>query len=145
MVLPAVAFPGQRPQDLQGLNALFAKPAAVQRHGAGCEIRIRQEGLHDTDGAHRQRGINTYGRLGWRNRGKMTTAISRLSAEMKTVLRMPDYAKSLEESDKVTSRYHIVGYHGGAWIFNVESNDELEILVGTGTRLQFLALLTSIP
>ncbi len=40
--------------------------------------------------------------------------ISRLSAEMmKTVLRMPDYAKPLEESGKVIGRYHIVGYHGG--------------------------------
>jgi hypothetical protein len=66
--------------------------------------------------------------------------ISRLSAEMmKTVLRMPDYAKPLEESGKVIGRYHIVGYHGGAWIFNVESNDELEMLLA-GTRLQFLAL-----
>jgi hypothetical protein len=66
--------------------------------------------------------------------------ISRLSAEMmKTVLRTPDYAKPLEESGKVIGRYHIVGYHGGAWIFNVESNDELEMLLA-GTRLQFLAL-----
>lgn len=40
--------------------------------------------------------------------------ISRLSTEMmKTVLRMPDYAKPLEESGKVVNRYHIVGYHGG--------------------------------
>jgi hypothetical protein len=73
MVLPAVAFPGQRPQDLQRLDALLAKPTAVQRHGAGCEVRIRQEGLHDTDGAQRQPGVNpptagsvgeTVGRLG---------------------------------------------------------------------------------
>ncbi len=56
--------------------------------------------------------------------------ISRLSAEMmKTVLRMPDYAKPLEESGKVVGRYHIVGYHGGAWIFHVASNDELEMLL----------------
>jgi muconolactone delta-isomerase len=56
--------------------------------------------------------------------------ISVLSAEMmRTVLRMPDVAKPLEESGKVIGRYHIVGYHGGAWIFNVASNDELEILL----------------
>ncbi|MEN3316368.1 MAG: hypothetical protein V7605_2602 [Acidimicrobiaceae bacterium] len=56
--------------------------------------------------------------------------ISRLSTEMmKTVLRMPDYAKPLEESGKVVGRYHIVGYHGGAWIFDVGSNDELEMLL----------------
>jgi muconolactone delta-isomerase len=58
--------------------------------------------------------------------------ISVLSAEMmRTVLRMPDVAKPLEESGKVIGRYHIVGYHGGAWIFNVASNDELEILLAT--------------
>jgi len=56
--------------------------------------------------------------------------ISRLSTEMmKTVLRMPDFAKPLEESGKVIGRYHIVGYHGGAWIFDVASNDELEMLL----------------
>ncbi len=56
--------------------------------------------------------------------------ISRLSSEMmKTVLRMPDYAKPLEDSGKVVGRYHIVGYHGGAWIFDVGSNDELEMLL----------------
>ncbi len=56
--------------------------------------------------------------------------ISMLSAEMmKAVLRMPELAKPLEESGKVLGRYHIVGYHGGAWIFDVESNDELEMLL----------------
>ncbi|MDQ6784228.1 MAG: hypothetical protein M3063_12480 [Actinomycetota bacterium] len=56
--------------------------------------------------------------------------ISRVSMEMaKTVLRMPDVAKPLEESGKVIGRYHIVGYHGGAWIFDVESNEELEMLL----------------
>jgi muconolactone delta-isomerase len=56
--------------------------------------------------------------------------ISRLSSEMmKTVLRMPEVAKPLEESGKVIGRYHIVGYHGGAWIFDVESNEELEMLL----------------
>lgn len=56
--------------------------------------------------------------------------ISRLSGEMmKSVLRMPDYAKPLEESGKVIGRYHVVGSHGGAWIYNVESNDELEMLL----------------
>jgi muconolactone delta-isomerase len=64
--------------------------------------------------------------------------ISRLSAEMmKTVLRMPDYAKPLEDSGKVIGRYHIVGYHGGAWIFNVESNDELEMLLAQSPVYNF--------
>lgn len=58
--------------------------------------------------------------------------ISSLSGEMmRTVLRMPDVARPLEESGKVIGRYHIVGYHGGAWIFNVESNEELEMLLAS--------------
>jgi len=40
-----------------------------------------------------------------------------------------DYAKKLREQDKLERYYHIVGKHGGAWIFNVESNEELEILL----------------
>src|SRR5947209_3688217 len=56
--------------------------------------------------------------------------ISRLSGEMmKSVLRMRDYALPLEEQGKVIGRYHIVGSHGGAWIYNVTSNDELEMLL----------------
>lgn len=79
--------------------------------------------------------------------------ISRLSADMmKTVLRMPDYAKPLEERGKVVGRYHIVGYHGGAWIFDVESNDELEMLLAQAPVYNFshfevypLADMTSLP
>lgn len=56
--------------------------------------------------------------------------ISRLSGEvLKAVLAMPDYAKPLEEQGKVVGRYHIVGGHGGAWIYAVDSNDELEMLL----------------
>jgi muconolactone D-isomerase len=79
--------------------------------------------------------------------------ISRLSAEMmKTVLRMPDYAKPLEENGKVIGRYHIVGYHGGAWIFDVKSNDELEMLLARAPVYNFshfevypLADMSSLP
>ena len=56
--------------------------------------------------------------------------ITRLSGElMKSVLRMRDYAQPLEQQGKVIGRYHIVGSHGGAWIYNVSSNDELEMLL----------------
>lgn len=79
--------------------------------------------------------------------------ISRLSTEMmKTVLRMPEYARPLEESGKVIGRYHIVGSHGGAWIFNVESNDELEMLLAQSPVYNFshfevmpLADMSSLP
>lgn len=56
--------------------------------------------------------------------------LSRLSAEMaRAVLRMPEYAEPLEEQGKVIGRYHVVGGHGGAWIYDVASNEELEILL----------------
>jgi muconolactone delta-isomerase len=79
--------------------------------------------------------------------------ISRLSSEMmKSVLRMRDYALPLEESGKVIGRYHIVGSHGGAWIYNVTSNDELEMLLAQSPVYNFahfkvypLADMTSLP
>jgi muconolactone delta-isomerase len=40
-----------------------------------------------------------------------------------------DYAKKLREQGKLEHYYHVVGKHGGAWIFDVESNEELEILL----------------
>lgn len=56
--------------------------------------------------------------------------LSRLSGEvLHAVMRMPDHAKPLEEQGKIESRYHVVGAHGGAWIYNVESNEELEMLL----------------
>jgi muconolactone delta-isomerase len=79
--------------------------------------------------------------------------ISRLTADMmKSVLTMPDYAKPLEDQGKVIGRYHIVGSHGGAWIYNVESNDELEMLLAKSPVYNFahfkvfpLADMTSLP
>ena len=64
--------------------------------------------------------------------------INRLSGElMKSVLRMRDYAQPLEDSGKVIGRYHIVGSHGGAWIYNVSSNDELEMLLAQSPVYNF--------
>lgn len=79
--------------------------------------------------------------------------ISRLSSEMmKSVLHMPEYALPLEEQGKVIGRYHIVGSHGGAWIYNVESNDELEMLLAKSPVYNFatfdvlpLADMSSLP
>lgn len=45
------------------------------------------------------------------------------------VARMPSYAEPLERSGKVAARYHIVGAHGGAWLYDVDSNEELERLI----------------
>jgi muconolactone delta-isomerase len=79
--------------------------------------------------------------------------ISRLSAEMaRSVVKMSDYAKPLEERGKVIGRYHIVGSHGGAWIYDVDSNDELETLLAQSPVYNFahyevlpLADMTSLP
>lgn len=45
------------------------------------------------------------------------------------VLRQQDYAARLLASGKLQARYHLVGGHGGAWIYNVESNEELDHLL----------------
>jgi muconolactone delta-isomerase len=56
--------------------------------------------------------------------------LSLVSAETaRAVGRMPDYGTRLEEQGKVLVRYHLVGAHGGAWIYNVDSNEELERLL----------------
>lgn len=79
--------------------------------------------------------------------------LSRVSGEMmKAVLTMPDHAKPLEERGKVVGRYHMVGKHGGAWIYDVESNDELEMLLAQSPVYNFshydvfpLADMSSLP
>ncbi|MEP6648964.1 MAG: muconolactone Delta-isomerase family protein [Lapillicoccus sp.] len=56
--------------------------------------------------------------------------LSLVSAETaRAVGRMPDYGARLEEQGKVLARYHLVGAHGGAWIYEVDSNEELERLL----------------
>ncbi|MDX1676011.1 MAG: muconolactone Delta-isomerase family protein, partial [Longimicrobiales bacterium] len=51
------------------------------------------------------------------------------SATVKAVMSMPDYADRIREQGKLVERYHIVGRHGGAWIYDVDSNEELERLL----------------
>ncbi|BDG10301.1 muconolactone Delta-isomerase family protein [Anaeromyxobacter paludicola] len=56
--------------------------------------------------------------------------VPRLSpALVQAVLRMPDYAKGILAQGKLDKRYHVVGKHGGAWIYDVDSNEELERLL----------------
>ena len=55
---------------------------------------------------------------------------ARLSpATVAAVLEQPKYGKKLEAEGKLECRYHVVGSHGGAWIYNVESNEELDRLL----------------
>ncbi len=54
--------------------------------------------------------------------------LNRLGPEViRAVTRMPEYAKKLR--DKLECRYHVIGSHGGAWIYKVDSNEELDRLL----------------
>lgn len=56
--------------------------------------------------------------------------LSLLSKEMaRAVENMAAYGRSLEQAGKVLARYHIVGAHGGAWIYQVTSHEEFERLL----------------
>ena len=53
------------------------------------------------------------------------------------VARMPDYAAGLKQQGKLVARYHIVGRHGGAWIYDAASHEELERLLATAPVYNF--------
>lgn len=56
--------------------------------------------------------------------------LSRLSPETtRAVLRQQDYGARLTAEGKVQARYHLIGSHGGAWIYDVDSNEELDLLL----------------
>lgn len=58
--------------------------------------------------------------------------VARLTTEVaRAVMRVPEYAKKAADQGKLEKRYHIVGKHGGAWIFDVSSHEELERLLAT--------------
>lgn len=64
--------------------------------------------------------------------------IALLNAEvLKSVMKMTDYAQPLEQQGKVTARYHIPGSHGGAWIYDVSSNEELDMLLARSPVFNF--------
>ncbi len=51
------------------------------------------------------------------------------SDTVQAVTRMPQYAAAIKQQGKLLDRFHIVGRHGGAWIYDVASNEELEHLL----------------
>jgi muconolactone delta-isomerase len=53
------------------------------------------------------------------------------------IARVPGYAASLERAGKIVSRYHIVGAHGGVWIMDADSHEELERLLGGSPAYNF--------
>lgn len=64
--------------------------------------------------------------------------LSLLSREMAQALgRMADYGAELESSGKVLARYHVVGAHGGAWIYEVDSHEEFERLLARSPVFNF--------
>jgi muconolactone delta-isomerase len=48
---------------------------------------------------------------------------------VQAVMRMPEYAKKVKADKKLLERYHMVGKHGGAWIYDVATNEEMERLL----------------
>jgi len=56
---------------------------------------------------------------------------------IKAVMEQPKYGKKLEADGKLECRYHIVGGHGGAWIYNVKSNEELDLLLAASPVYNF--------
>ena len=63
---------------------------------------------------------------------------SRLGSEsVQAILAMPEYAGKLTEQGKLEKRYHIVGSHGGAWIYDVADNDELDRLLAISPVYNF--------
>ncbi|MGH7424946.1 MAG: muconolactone Delta-isomerase family protein [Candidatus Methylomirabilales bacterium] len=61
-----------------------------------------------------------------------------LSSQMaNAVARLPAYGDALLSQGKVLAKYHVVGGHGGAWIYDVESNEELELLLAKAPVFNF--------
>jgi muconolactone delta-isomerase len=64
--------------------------------------------------------------------------LSLLSREMaQAVARMAAYGARLEDEGKVLARYHVVGAHGGAWIYQVDSHEEFERLLARAPIFNF--------
>jgi muconolactone delta-isomerase len=58
--------------------------------------------------------------------------VSRLTPDViKAVMEQSNYGKRLEQQGKLECRYHVVGRHGGAWIYKVDSNEELDRLLAS--------------
>jgi muconolactone delta-isomerase len=58
-------------------------------------------------------------------------------AMVRAIARMPEYGARLEQEGKVQMRYHIVGAHGGAWIYDVDSHEEFERLLAVAPVFNF--------
>lgn len=65
--------------------------------------------------------------------------LSLLSREMaQAVARMGEYGAALEREGQLLSRYHVVGAHGGAWIYQVDSHEQFEQLLARSPIFNFV-------
>ncbi len=61
-----------------------------------------------------------------------------LSKEMASaVARMSEYGRKLQAEGSVLQRYHVIGAHGGAWIYDVDSHEEFERLLARAPVFNF--------
>ncbi len=58
-------------------------------------------------------------------------------AMVRAIARMPEYGGRMEQEGKVLMRYHVVGAHGGAWIYEVDSHEEFERLLAMAPVFNF--------
>ncbi|MEP9385464.1 muconolactone Delta-isomerase family protein [Nocardioides cheoyonin] len=58
-------------------------------------------------------------------------------AMVRSIARMPEYGADLEARGKVLMRYHVVGMHGGAWVYDVDSHEEFERLLAMAPVFNF--------
>lgn len=58
-------------------------------------------------------------------------------AMVRAIARMPEYGERLADQGKVRMRYHVVGAHGGAWIYDVDSHEEFERLLAVAPVFNF--------
>ncbi len=64
--------------------------------------------------------------------------VTRLTPEVvRAIGEQPNYGAKLEADGKLECRYHVVGSHGGAWIYNVSSNEELDLLLAMSPVYNF--------
>ena len=56
---------------------------------------------------------------------------------VRAIAEQPKYGEKLEADGKLECRYHVVGSHGGAWIYKVASNEELDRLLAMSPVYNF--------
>ena len=58
-------------------------------------------------------------------------------AMVRAIARMPEYGHRMEREGKVLMRYHVVGAHGGAWLYDVADHEEFERLLALAPVFNF--------